>query len=134
MTYSLDLDTDVGKCRLLVHDTARDGWTDAALFSDEEYDAFLGMEQSSVKRAAALALETVASNDAYTLKVTKLPDLQVDGVQVATSLMKRAATLREQAANDELAEDGGAFDFAEWVVDPFSARDRAYNEVLRTGG
>jgi hypothetical protein len=41
--------------------------------------------------------------------------------------------LRSQADRDEQAEEGGAFDIAEWVVDDFSGRERLAKEWLRGG-
>lgn len=104
---AIDLTTDVGKVRLLISDVDEDTPT----FSDNEINAFLGMEGSSVRLAAALALETLASNEALLYKKIKaLRVLEVDGPAVAEALMARAAALREQAV-DEAGEfaiaDGG---------------------------
>lgn len=127
MAFSYDLDTEVGQLRLIIFDTNATTHT----FEDGELLAFYALEGSSVKRAAALALETMASNEAMTLKVIKLLDLQTDGAKVADSLLKRAAELRKQADADDAAADGGAFDIAEMVVDDFTFRRRVWNESLR---
>lgn len=127
MAFTYDVATEVGKIRLLIPDT------DAAahVFEDIEVATFYALE-GSLKGAAALALETIASNEAMTLKVMKLLDLQTDGAKVADSLLKRAAELRKQADREEAAEGGGAFDIAEMVVDDFTFRQRVWNEALRT--
>lgn len=129
MTFTFDLTTDIGRVRLLIPDTQ----PASHVFVDAEIEAFLEME-SGVKRAAALALEVIASNEALVLKAIKLLDISTDGPKVADSLLKRAATLRQQAAaadEDAALEAGGAFDIAEMVVDDFTARARLLNQALR---
>ena len=129
MGFTFSLTTDIGKTRLLIPDSQAGSY----VFEDEEIQAFLEME-SGVKRGAALALEVIASNEALVLKAIHLLDLSTDGPKVAASLLQRAATLRKQADDaDETAalEAGGAFDIAEMVVDPFTARDRLLNQALR---
>jgi hypothetical protein len=129
MTFTFSLATDIGKVRLLIPD--RDS-TDY-IFEDDEITALLVMEGSVVKRAAALALETIASDQALTLKVIKLLDLTTDGAKVSDALLKRATTLRSQADEADMAEDGGLFDIAELVPNEFAWRERIYNEALRDG-
>jgi hypothetical protein len=129
MAFSYDLNTDVGKVRLLIMDNQ----STAYLFEDGELSAFLLMEGDVVRRGAALALETMASNEAYVSKRIEILDLKTDGPAVAASLLKRAGELRSQADRDEQAEEGGAFDIAEWVVDDFSGRERLAKEWLRGG-
>jgi hypothetical protein len=125
MTFSYDLTTDVGKIRLLIPDRT----TATAFFTDEELTAMLSLE-GDVRRAAALALETMASDEAYVQKVIKVLDLQTNGAATAKELRERAAALRAQAAEAELASDPG-FDVAEMVVDDFSYRQRLANEIER---
>ena len=126
--FSYDVSTDIGKVRMLIPD--RDGTTPT--FQDEEVSAFLALEGSNVYRGAALALETVASDTAATLRVTTTLGLSVDGAKASDALLKRAAELRTQA-DDADARDGGLFDYAEWAVDAFSARERIHAEWLRSG-
>ena len=126
---TIDLTTDVGKVRLLIPDRVETDF----IYSDEELEAFLGLEGSSVKRAAALALETIASDQAYTLKAIKLLQLTTDGPKVATALMQRATKLREQAEVDEATEAGGGFDIAEWVLNPFTELERYTKQRERLG-
>jgi hypothetical protein len=124
MSWSFSLATDIGRARLLVPD--RD--EASPLFTDEELAVFLSIE-TGVKRAAALALETAASDQALVLKVMKVGDLTTDGAKVSDALLKRAAQLRAQADREDDAD--GGFDIAELVVDDFSARERLAGEVLR---
>lgn len=129
MTFTFDLTTEAGKTRLLIPDKVDNGH----LFEDDEIEAFLDMEGDNRKRAAALALETAASDHALVLKVIRLLDLSTDGPAVARSLLERAIRLREQADNDEAAEEDGAFDIAEMVPTDFAYRERIWNETLRNG-
>lgn len=129
MAFTYDVATERGKVRLMIPDKVEAGH----LFEDDEVDAFLAMEGANLKRATALALETAASDQALVLKVIRMMDLTTDGAKVSDALLKRAAELRRQADEDENAQDGGGFDWAEMVLDPFSERDRRYNEALRNG-
>jgi len=126
MAFTYVLSTDIGKVRLLTMDNNSSNYT----FEDEEVEVFLAME-TGVKRATALALETIASNEAFVLKRIELLDLKTDGPAVAKELRARAADLRTQAERDEASEDGGSFDIAEQVVDAFTYRQRQINESLR---
>jgi hypothetical protein len=121
---AIDYATARGQVRLLITDT------DEAqlLLTDEQVDAFLALEGQSVLRGAAMALETIASNETLVQKKTRLLDLQTDGPAVAADLRKHAATLRERADFDETT---GAFDWAEMVTGPFGARERFRAEYER---
>lgn len=94
--------------RLLISDTSTG---DARIFTDGEIGAFLTLEASDVKRAAAQALDAIASNEAMVGKVIKSQDLSTDGPKVADALRKHALVLREQAA----ADDEGFFDIVDYV-------------------
>lgn len=130
MAFVYDLSTDTGKCRALIPDT---NW-ETHVFEDEEIAAHLALEGGNVKRAVALALETLASNEALLYKAIRVLDIQTDGTRTAETLLKRAGALRAQAdAEDEKAEmaGGGAFDVAEMALDAFTARQLALNAVRR---
>lgn len=124
--FTYDPSTSAGRVRLLATDTDSTN----AIFSDEEIAAFLALEDDNVKRAAATALDQIASSEALIQKRIKLLDLQTDGPAVAKALREHAATLRDQAGDEETV---GAFDYAEMVVNQFSARDRLWNQRLRSG-
>lgn len=126
MAFTYDTTTDTGKIRLLIFDTDSTNY----VFEDAELAVFYDIEGDSLKRAAALALETMASNEAFVQKVITLMDLRTDGAATARALLARADKLRSQADDEEYAADG-AFEFAEWVVDDFSARERLAKQVLR---
>lgn len=124
--FSYDLTTDAGKVRLLIPDTS----ASAYVFNDDEIDAFLSLEDG-VRRAAALALETIASSQALTLKVIKILDLQTDGAKTAEALMKRASELRAQALEADAEEEDGGFEVIEMVPNTFAHREYIRNEMLR---
>lgn len=104
-----DPTTDIGMVRLLITDLD----DAAALFTDSQIQAFLTME-GSVRLAAAVALETIATSEALISKKIRTQDLATDGPAVAKELRDRAAQLRAQAA---AAGEGDLGDFAFDVVD-----------------
>src|SRR5262245_38626014 len=114
------------KVRLLCTDTD----TTRQLLQDEEIAVFLEMESSSIRRAAALALETIASQEALILKVVRMLDVQTDGAKLAAELRERAKALRDQADDDEARDDGG-FDWAEMPGTEFAVRERLYKQMQR---
>lgn len=128
MAFTFDLTTNLGKVRLLIVDK------DSAnpIFQDNEIDYFLTAEGSNVKRAAALAYETIAGNQAFVLKVIKLLSLSTNGEATARSLLAVAQRFRDQAAYDESTTSDN-FDYAEVVYDDFTARQRLLNQIERLG-
>lgn len=128
MPPTYDLTTSIGQVRLKITD--RD--LTNPIFQDDEISAFLSMEGSSVLRASAAALEAIAIDQALVLKVIKLLQLTTDGAKLADSLMKLAARYRSQAEFEDAAT-GGSFDWAEFIDDPFAARERYEKEILRGG-
>lgn len=125
MVFTFDLTTNRGKVRLLCTDSV----AAYEIFSDDSIDAFLSMESSSVKKAAALALETIASSEVLVQKRIRLLDLSTDGPAESAELLKRAKLLRDQADAEEEG-DYSPIDFAELVYDPFSLRERLEDEAM----
>lgn len=100
-----DPSTPEGTVRLLLNDV-----DDASqIFSDEEIRAFLSLEGDNVKRAAAQAIDTNASNEALASKVLRTQDLSTDGAKVAEAMRKHADRLRSQADRADLESDDEAF-------------------------
>jgi hypothetical protein len=99
MPTTYNLATKIGQVRLLIPDAK----VEQAIFDDAEIGAFLSLEGGSIRKAAALALETIASDHAMTLKVMKVQDISVDGRAVGELLLKKAAMLREQEASGDAA-------------------------------
>ena len=119
MAFTYDLTSNSGKVRLLIPDNKAAAYA----FEDDEVSALLLLEGDDVKRAAALGLETIASNEVLLLKVIKLLDIQTDGARVADALLKRAAELRKQALVDVTDTSYPGWEIAEWAVDDFSTRE-----------
>lgn len=129
MAFTYNVATDRGKVRLYCTDT------DAAypLFEDDEIDVFLAEMGNNILRAAAVALLVIAAQETLLMKRIKLLDLHTDGPAEAAALRALALTYQEKADLVEDAEVGGAFDYAEMVVDIFTARERLEKEALRSG-
>ena len=123
MAFTYTLGTDVGTIRLLIPDRVDSGH----IFEDDELTGYMTLE-GDVRSAAACALETIASDQALTLKVMHLLDVTTDGAKLSDALLKRAALLRQQAANNVA---GGSFDWAEQITNDFGAREHIYNTALR---
>lgn len=130
MAFTYSLSTTTGQMRLVIMDNNADNY----IFEDDELAAFYSLERDNLRRGCALALETIASNEAYVMKRIQALDLSTDGPAVAAELRQRAKLLREQALEDEAKEADGAFDVAEWVLTPWQRRDKIINERLRQGG
>lgn len=81
------------------------------LFSDDQLGSFLTLNRGSVKRAAADALDTIASSEALLSKKITTQDRATDGPAVADALRKHADSLRKRAQEeDDAAEDAPFFD------------------------
>jgi hypothetical protein len=132
MTVSYDLATEVGKVRSLIPDRPTLGDDsvnpDGIVFSDEELGYFLELEGDPL-RAAARGLESMATDQLLLFRIIKTGQLTVDGAKLSQQLLATAKQLRESAAEIDAAE--GAFDYAEMVLDPFSARQRIWNQIER---
>lgn len=83
-------------------------------FTDAQLTAFWTLENESVRRAAALAIETIASELMMTQRVTSALDMSTDGIRPA-DLLKRATMLREQAEGE--TDDGDDDPFTMDIVD-----------------
>lgn len=107
---AIDFTTPVGRVRLLLNDV------DEAdlVFTTPEIQAFLAIEGDNIKRAAAQAIDTNATNEALASKVIKDHQLSTDGAKVADAMRKHATALREQA--DEY-DDAGYFEVIDFDPD-----------------
>jgi len=126
--YTYDLATPVGQVRLLLNDIPTGAAPQTAVFTDAEVAAFLTLERGSVKRAAAQAIDTNATNEALASKVLRTQDLQTDGAKLATAMREHAAALRTQADADD--EDDG---FYFGVVSLDGAADRTERTAYPLG-
>lgn len=114
---TIDYTTVAGQVRLLVPDTDESD----LLFSDSQVAGFLALAGSNVYRAAALAVETMARNEAMLLKVVSIrgqAGVSTDGAKLAAELRLHATSLRAEAD-----ATGGDFEIAEVVQLPYQAAD-----------
>src|SRR5690625_4421105 len=118
-----DYQTPVGQVRSLIPDV--EPLEDPAdLSADPEYifddaliQSYLVLARDNVYRAAAIAVNTLATSEALILKVLKSDDRQTDGAKLADALGRRAQWLDEQAdAEDE--DMYGGFDIAPYDPRP----------------
>lgn len=115
-TVPVDYSSPVGRVRALIPDVATADGTENTdyLFADTHLEAYLTIAAGSVYRAAGLAVQAIAGDQALLLKHVRTDDLSVNGAAVADALMKQAKALFTQA--DE--EDSAAMDEAFQVVYP----------------
>jgi hypothetical protein len=102
---AIDYTQPAGQVRLLLSDVDEAN----EVYTDEEITAFLTIENGSVKRAAAQAIDTQATNEALAAKVLKDHQVETDGAKLADAMRKHAAALRDQAKFDEENSDAGFF-------------------------
>jgi hypothetical protein len=126
-TVPVDYTTDVGLIRALIPDVELlQDMVDPAvapsyIFHDPHLQSFLDLEGDSVKRAAALALETLGSSEALVSKVIKTEDLQTDGAKVMAQFLARAKELRAQADADDAVLDGNVvFEVVPYTPYPYT--------------
>lgn len=106
---AIDVTTPVGQVRLLIADMSED--TARQVLSDpmiEGYLAISGVTQPyddvpswSIRRAAASALDAIATSETLVSKVIRTQDLSTDGAKVGSELRAQAKALRDQAQADE---------------------------------
>lgn len=126
MSFTYDPTTNIGRVRR----TLPDKDMDEAFWSDEEIDSFLVDEGNDWRLATALALETIASDELLVIKSIRIQNIETNADRYANVLLKRAASLREQAVAADAASSD-AFDFAEIIVTDDQYRQRIYNQALR---
>jgi len=85
--------------RLLTGDKG-DEVEDNHIFTDSEMEDFLELNSGNVYYAAADALDAIASNAAYTLKVLTILDVTVNGNSTADAIRTSAAALRSKCDRD----------------------------------
>jgi hypothetical protein len=101
------------------------------IFQDLEIEAFLALNSSDVRLAAADALDSMASNEAYVQKHISLLELSTDGASTAKALRDHADRLRTLADVEDAGEDGGSFDYAEMPETEFQKRERVIKQAQR---
>lgn len=82
--------------RLLTGDKAAGDY----IFTDDEMESFLELSNGNVYYAAADALDAIAANAAYTLKVLTILDVTTNGQATAEAIRASAVALRAKADAD----------------------------------
>lgn len=100
----------VGQVRLLMADVGSPQY-----LTDEQVGDFLTLNEGSVRRAAADALDAIATSETLISKVIKTQDLATNGPAVAADLRTHADRLRGLA---EREEDGDIFGVVGMGSDP----------------
>ncbi|OIH86018.1 hypothetical protein BLJ79_04275 [Arthrobacter sp. UCD-GKA] len=106
-----DYTTPTGQVRLLIADLA-----EPPLMADDVLEGYLGLHgyalwdpdsitRPGIWRAAADALDAIATSEVLTSKKIRTQDLSTDGPAVAAELRKQAAALRGKADQAEAADD-----------------------------
>jgi hypothetical protein len=90
VTWTFDPTTDLGKMRLLVSDTD----SSRPILDDEDLQAFISIT-GHYWPGAAMALDSIATNEVLTQKVLTIMGTSTDGAKVAKELRLRAKQLRE---------------------------------------
>ncbi len=106
-----DFSTVVGKIRALIpdieqlHDFSGQTTVDEYLFSDAHLLTLAGLNNNSVRLAAADACEVLGTSEGFISKVIATDDLKSDGAKLMAQFLERAKQLRAQAAAEGDAAD-----------------------------
>ncbi len=123
---AIDYTSDAGKVRLLIADTDES----AEILTDEQIGAFVSLARNgNVKRAAAMALRTIATSETLIQKKLKTLDLETDGAALGSELRQQAAQLDKSADDDEERDavfSDDYFEILDMVVDPPTAIESRY--------
>jgi hypothetical protein len=97
--------TDIATIRLLISDRQ------STFFTDDELQAFLDLESSDVRMAAAQALDAMAADASQVAKAVSSGTFSQDLKSIPVQLAARADTLRKQVANEPYSAvyDPGVF-------------------------
>jgi len=125
MAYTYELSTNIGKVRLKSMDKFLDD-SSKYIFTDEEIESFLDLENDSVLRAAAAVVEAIAQDENLVKGKIKLLDLQLDATVAAKEMRAYAKSLRQQADENEDFE----IDFAEMADNTFAQRSQLRRDRL----
>lgn len=101
----VDYNEPVQQVRLIIGDTNADDPD----FSDDQLKGFLSIARDSVLRAAADALDAIATNEALLSKKLSTQDRSSDGPAVADALRKHAEALRKRAQEEDDAVEDDPF-------------------------
>lgn len=110
---TVDPTTSIGLVRLLVTDIDEND----PLFTDAQITAFLTLEGTNTRLAAAQALDAIARSEVLVSKKIRTQDLQTDGPAVAAELRASATELRRQVDEGYGADADAGFDVVDLMAD-----------------
>ena len=110
---TVDPSTPVGMVRTIITDLDE---TDP-LLTTAQIHGYLNLAGGRVRRAAAMALDTIATSEALISKRIKTLDLTTDGPAVAKALRDHAQRLRDE--DDELGDGPWGLEIVHY--DPWAA-------------
>jgi len=103
---AIDFTTPTGQVRLLTADLDEA----APLLTDEMIGGYLTLNSDNVLRAAADALDAIATSEVLVARKIRTQDLSTDGPAVAGELRKQAAVLRAKADDADAAAAESLFE------------------------
>lgn len=124
MAFTYDPTTPRGIARMLIPDTTSTSY----VFEDDELDALLSLNDTDPRRAAADALDIIATQQTMVLKYVTVNRVTTNGPAVGAELRARAAALR--ALSREAAADLAVPEVVSQAVDEWTARDLVIREAL----
>lgn len=133
----IDFTTPNGQVRAIIPDIDEENliFQTAPPAGTDLIDVYLTIEKGNVKRAAAMAIEAIARDEALLLKVIRMGIYEADGAKLANTLLESARMYRTQADTDELrdGEDAG-FEIAEQIGTSWQEAQHIWHEAQRRGG
>lgn len=123
MAKIINYETDEGRVRLLLGDVS----TDSPALDDDQIRGYIALEGGNLKRAAAAALDTIASSEVLVSKVITTQDRSTNGAAVADALRKHAASLRAQADAEDTQDEESFF----LLTEPLRPQVRTQGEEWR---
>lgn len=97
---AIDFQDPIGRIRLLIADFDEQN----LIFQDDHLQAYLELNSASIHRAAADALDAMATSEVLLSRKIRAQDVQTDGPAVAAELRKQAVALRDKADDVESAD------------------------------
>jgi len=125
LTWTYDPTTDLGKMRLLIADTD----SSRQIMEDEDLQAFIAIS-GHYWPGAAMALDSIATNEVLTQKVLTIMGTSTDGAKVAKELRARAMQLRADFKNFGPTTELG-FATAEMPDGAFSREEMLLKQYMR---
>lgn len=117
----VDPASPVGQVRILIGDTVLE--SGEYIFSDAILGGYLTINAENVKYAAADALDTLATNEAYISKKIRTESIQTDGASVANAIRLHATALRTRARQEvEDLDSAGSIEIVDFQ-DPLTRWD-----------